>query len=618
MDNLFKRLFGAVASLMIIMLFALSCSSSGESVEVEGGDDGSSDSELLLESFVVSIAGGTTTIEAEIDNDARTVKIPGLTQGGSIISVEYTTNVTASFIPSLDNYIGNWSSSFTATLVGAGLTAVYTISLSDYDRGSNNILIVDPANVKQQVLFIGTDMERSQNSMVKASNAQQVAQWCFGDIDFNYCRVSYDRAQEEVEGTPTFDFYDNTLEAMSIIKGVNPNIKWWATLKSDYDGYGTESNLPDWITNGVVNVMVPTTSGYYFYKDKYAKFLYDYLKYFADKGQRIDYMSTGKEWGTFIDIEVAQYVIEYLNEELPKVGIEPPKFSDPSAYGLSSAVTWVNTANTMGIGHLYWGFCSHNYPHTSYNFENLVAAADNLAAVQTNSDGENNFWVIDSETGGGTMGAYSGVDADSEMTSTMLNAFMEKCEFFADGYNGELIFEIFSRNKTSESRAVYFSSNSEATTEAVRLSNYYALKSHGNYFQDGMYYIMAIAENMKDDIYTMQFANEDQMYVAVVNLGETAIDNMLIDLNSKVYNGAVEQHVMDEQTVKVNGDIDGYMVEGKYLSSGQIEVTIPAVSVNFFKIDLEKSDVEDDDTESEDSNKDVTLDDLTSGGDISL
>lgn len=45
---------------------------------------------------------------------------------------------------------------------------------------------------KQKILFIGGDMERSQSFMQKAKDPLLVAKWCFSDIPFEVCRVSYE------------------------------------------------------------------------------------------------------------------------------------------------------------------------------------------------------------------------------------------------------------------------------------------------------------------------------------------------------------------------------------------------------------------------------------------
>ncbi|MFR9578459.1 MAG: hypothetical protein SNG45_06385, partial [Rikenellaceae bacterium] len=231
----------------------------------------------------------------------------------------------------------------------------------------------------------------------------------------------------------------------------------------------------------------------------------------------------------------------------------------------------------------YYGFCTHNYNNNgTFNYQDMVNKAN--AITTPNIYGNTQYYSFASETGCGTMGPNHGVDADSPM-SNLLNGFRHKCEIFADGMHGELIFEIFSREKANESRAVYFSRTNGYVGE--RLSHYYALQSHGNFFQDGMYYLGAKRVGLNHDIHTMQFANESQMYVAVVNQNKKAVKKFRLSLADDSYNGSVRHHVMSEQRVKVEGDLDGEYFD-RQLKGGVLEVTLPAQSISFFRIDLTK------------------------------
>ncbi|MCG8698722.1 MAG: RICIN domain-containing protein [Bacteroidales bacterium] len=50
-------------------------------------------------------------------------------------------------------------------------------------------------DLKQKIDMIGGDIERSQNFISNAANAEEVLGWCFEDINFNVCRVSYNKKQ---------------------------------------------------------------------------------------------------------------------------------------------------------------------------------------------------------------------------------------------------------------------------------------------------------------------------------------------------------------------------------------------------------------------------------------
>ncbi len=535
---------------------------------------------LTLDSFTVSIVGGDS-VEGVIDNEERTIALPGVANGNYISSADFTANLeNATFYPSMESKIGKWEKEFNATLLAGGKGAQYTITLPDYDRGDNNILVVDPTDTKQEILFIGADMERSQHSLWKAANAQEMADWCFKDIAFPVLRVSYDKQQEMVEGEKNFAFYDSCLKTMKLIENSNPNIKYWATLKSDYNGYDKENNYPDWISNYSTKSLNIA---------KYAKFLVDYLEYFHQQGHTISYMSTSKEYTQVNNAERTKQVIEAMIPDLEARGVPVPLFNDASTWSVAQGADFVNDVVKNNFANYYWGFCTHNYQSgdgdRTYKYENFTSAINKANNAQPKTNGEK-YYAIASETGAGTMGPNKGVDADSDM-ETLLGGYREKCEIFADGMHGELIFEIFSRGVSGESRAVYCNYNS-ADKLGKRLSHYYALKSHGNFCKPGMKYLGATQQNMRDDIYTMQFANDEYLYLCVINSSAYEIESFLIDLYDTAYNGDIEYHVMDKQTVKIDGDLDGNYYTGK-LKNGTFDVEIPAMSISFYNIKLDKT-----------------------------
>ncbi|MFI3304364.1 MAG: hypothetical protein SNF68_04565 [Rikenellaceae bacterium] len=463
-------------------------------------------------------------------------------------------------------------------------------------------LIVDPNDTKQQVLFIGTDMERSQDHLSRAKNKEQIAEWCFKDIDFNVCRISYDKLQEMEEGVNKCEeFYANCVEAMQLIRKANPKVEFWGTLKSDYYGYGNppQNNLPQWICDYEYVINNERNSGsergvgskevkgkavvHSLDTKKYANFLADFLEHFHSKGLTIKYLSTGKEWTQFLSAERTKEIIEHLIPELESRQVPLPLLVDASTWSTEQGARWVDSVTKLGFESYYYGFCTHNYNNNgTFNYQDMVNKAN--AITTPNIYGNTQYYSFASETGCGTMGPNHGVDADSPM-SNLLNGFRHKCEIFADGMHGELIFEIFSREKANESRAVYFSRTNGYVGE--RLSHYYALQSHGNFFQDGMYYLGAKRVGLNHDIHTMQFANESQMYVAVVNQNKKAVKKFRLSLADDSYNGSVRHHVMSEQRVKVEGDLDGEYFD-RQLKGGVLEVTLPAQSISFFRIDLTK------------------------------
>ncbi len=461
-------------------------------------------------------------------------------------------------------------------------------------------LTVDPTNTKQQVLFIGTDMERSQDNLSNARNKEQIAEWCFKDIDFNVCRISYDKHQEMREGENRCEeYYENCVEAMQLIRKANPKVEFWGTLKSDYYGYGNppENNLPQWICDYEYIIDDKVNSGsergvgskevkgkavvHSLDTKKYAGFLADFLEHFHSKGLALKYLSTGKEWTQFLTAERTKEIIEYLIPELESRNVPLPYLVDASTWSTAQGANWVDSVTRLGFERYYYGFCTHNYnSNGEFNYQDMVNRAN--AITTPNIYGNTKYYSIASETGSATMGPNRGIDSATSM-DTLLGGFRHKCEIFADGMHGELIFEIFSREIANESRSVYFSKYTEFVGQ--RLSHYYALQSHGNFFVDGMYYLGAERNNLHNDLHTMQFANEDQMYVAVINQSKKAVKGFTLTLNDESQNGAVRHHVMSEQVVKKEGDLDGEYFDHQ-LTNGTLIVDLPAMSISFFKIEL--------------------------------
>ncbi|MEI6865034.1 T9SS type A sorting domain-containing protein [Flavicella sp.] len=57
-------------------------------------------------------------------------------------------------------------------------------------------IIVNDGSLKQKITFMGADFERSQNFVQKATNPNELLDWAFNDIEFNLCRVAYDKIQK--------------------------------------------------------------------------------------------------------------------------------------------------------------------------------------------------------------------------------------------------------------------------------------------------------------------------------------------------------------------------------------------------------------------------------------
>ncbi len=592
---------------ILLMLFVVACGEDGATTdsdntldeEVEQEQEEEYVSDLRIENFIVSLSTGERFL-ADVDNESRVINVSNVASSSLIDDFDFDSNITAFFANPASTILEEWTFGYRSTIsFWDTVTFVeYEINLLDYNRGEDNIVkidLADPDNVKQEILFVGGDMERCQSYLQSITNKEEVVRWLFEDIDFNMCRVSYDKQQEMTLDVKNHEsFYANCVKSMQLIREVNPEVEFWATMKSDYAGYSGQSNLPDWICD-----YDPTT---YFYCDLYAGFLADYLEHFHEKGLTIKYLSTNKEWGV-ITSERAKETIDYLIPILEERGIPIPLLCDVGAWSTSAGEAWVNNAVLNGFEDYYWGFCTHNYGSGSgdtqtFNYEKMVSAA---AAITKTKRADlmtpwaepidTPYYCIASESGGSVMDggdpATYGNEIGIDYRDNQLDAWRDKCEFYADGMNGELIFELWTRGSSYShaNRAVYINGSDP---HGRRMCSYYSIQSHANFLQDGMHYLGAEHINITmNDIHfhTMQFANDEQLYVCVVNLEEETIENLLITLNDESLYGSVRRHVMDEQTITVDG-----ISHGKYydtaLFEGELEIDIPATSITFLKIDL--------------------------------
>lgn len=71
--------------------------------------------------------------------------------------------------------------------------ASFAVRVGVCDSPESYTLRINPHKFKQKIIFIGGDMERSQDFLQQAVNPKQVGTWCFGDVHFDICRVSYDK-----------------------------------------------------------------------------------------------------------------------------------------------------------------------------------------------------------------------------------------------------------------------------------------------------------------------------------------------------------------------------------------------------------------------------------------
>lgn len=534
--------------LILGMFLSIGCSSSEPSGEnlIQGE---------LIKSFSVTVEGGVTN--GIIDNTGKTITLNGISNGNQITDVDVVLSDGVSIFPDPVSFIGNWDAEEKIQIKYGDISLTYTIILADYNKKSN-IIYVNPMSKRQKIEFVGGDMERSQSFMQKASDPQAVANWCFKDIPFDICRVSYDKKQEETEGQKNMSFYDDAIRSMKNLKIANPDIKFWATMKSDYNGYNDQNNLPDWICD-----YSPTTR---FDCDKYAVFLADYLEHMEDNGVRISYLATSKEWVGVITAERAKKIIEKLNSECENRNIKKPLYVDPASWGISQGVEFIKSASSIGSLELYYGFSTHNL--NGNESEKLI-----YEKFVTEANKYGKFAFAD-ETSTGAGGRTNG-EEPTDLTG-LIEAYMEKAEFYKDGIQGELFFEIFSRGVNAETRSVYFTNGGTPK----RMRSYYVMKSFVEGICGGTHYVEPTHTSVDSCIKSMAFVDEEKAFLVVLNNGEDIVKNLGVSLVGEYPKANVEKMVCYD----INEPIEGSEINNVEFFNNTLMTDVPAKSLTFITI----------------------------------
>lgn len=514
-------------------------------------------SEPLLHNFTVWI--GEQKVEALVNNDTRQIVINGVTDGNKITDVEYTLGVGTELYPKPQYYLNNWGKEISFVARAAGMTSVtYTVQLKDYEKPLKNAFKVWLGDRKQQLILMGGDMERSQFFLQKAANPEEVARWCFQDINFGVCRVSYDKKQELEEGQKDFNFYADAVKSMQLLRKVNPGIQFWATMKSDYNGFNNENNLPDWICD-----YKPTTR---FDCAKYAVFLADYLAYMQQNGVGIKYLAIAKEWTGVVNASRAKEIITKLNVECVTRGITKPLYVDPASWGITQGADFIKSAAEIGSMDLYYGFSTHNLNTNEldqYLYEKFVAEARKYQK-----------YAFADETATGAGGRTTG--EEPETLDQLLDAYGEKAEFYKDGIQGELFFEPFSRGVNAETRSIYFKKDGPAK----RMRSYYVMKTFVNAIADGKYYLTVHPYEVGPNVSAMAFVDDEELVFCLVNRNDSNLKDISVLWEGALMTGKVEQTVFE-----VSLPIDGQKSELD-IKDNSLLINLLAKSITFLKIKL--------------------------------
>ncbi|WP_405563453.1 T9SS type A sorting domain-containing protein [Polaribacter sp. Asnod6-C07] len=439
-------------------------------------------------------------------------------------------------------------------------------------------IIINTSDYKQTIDIIGGDMERSSKVVqFTVKNKEDVIQWGFGDIKYNYCRVQFDKNQESTEGTKNWAFYDRQIATMQEVKAVNPNIKFWATLKSDYDGYGSNSNMPDWI---VKNFNASNPSQAIVDTDKWAVFLADYLEYMEANNVPIHTLSTVKEWNGYINAEKSRDIILKLKDECAARNITMPLINDSASWSMAAGRGFMNGVNNLGTKDLYGGFSNHEY---ASNDTPEVEWPQNVAIA--NAMGKK-LYQDETITGAGTL--------DGE--EPPIFRYAQRAVLYQSGVSGEIMFEIWSRGTNSEIRSIYWKWGGTAQ----RLMGYYIAKHFTNNVLDSKY-ITSTSENVIGGEYSatqyggvtkMAFRKGNKVILWVMNFTSPSLatvdyPSFKINLLNSFIDGNVEHKYWNSGSVSAGTvNIEGADATFTPTSSTSFDAELKENSINVFTFNV--------------------------------
>jgi len=442
---------------------------------------------------------------------------------------------------------------------------IFVLSISTFFADAKEHPTINILDNKQTINMIGGDMERSAAFLLKSTNPKEIANWVYKDIDLKVCRVSYDKKQELVEGEKTLEFYDNAIKAMQYVKNARPSVKFWGTLKSDYDGYGAENNLPDWIYKEYVDKDYNPDN---LDTNKYACFLADYLKYHQDHKVPISYLSVTKEWGQVVTAEKEKETIEKLKDLLLNNNnykkIKVPLFIGPASWGVGGGQKFLETVKEKNWSNLYYGFSTHDYDKPKI---------DSWKSFVDTSHSMNRFaWNDESNLGAG--GRFNG---NEPPISSTIDAYLKKTTFYRAGLDGEVLFENWSRGLSVETRSIYFIENQPGK----RLRGYYISKLFGNHIYNWTYFDSSL--NQLNDVDTMVFRHKNRLILWVLNKSENKYNNIEVISNKINFDPNIKVHQRYwTETTKIEGKTKSF-----YPHKNHFKISVPQKSISAFLLKLQ-------------------------------
>lgn len=366
-------------------------------------------------------------------------------------------------------------------------------------------------------------------------------------------------------------YYENAVQAMKWIKEANPDIKFLATMKSDYNGFRQDNhnNLPISIYDySCIESRNKTCLDWRgdrsFDTDKYGVFLADYVEHMYNNGVPISYLSTAKEWTQVVSAQRSHDTYVKLVSECNARGIPVPEIIGPATWSLSQGIAYTQDVISLGYQDEYHSLSSHNLNNQPHLYDDFVAAAGAAGKIGWND-----------ETGYGAGGRTSGVDPD---ISFLINVYLEKIDYYEQGLYGECFFEITSRGINSETRAVYF----RAGETGERKRSYYVMKEFANNVI-GKNYVPSSVTTIPD-VHTMAFQDDKELTIIAINNSDETYDSVPFNLSGANIKESIK--VMEWTNSTVEGEKS--KISDSITTTG-FKTSLKSKSMNIFKLKYYKT-----------------------------
>ena len=447
------------------------------------------------------------------------------------------------------------------------------IEISGFVLNTPTPLAVVNSSKKQLIEVMGGDMERSSDFIQKANNTQEILEWFINDIDYNYFRVRYDKKQELTEGVKNWSFYNNQVITMKTIRQLNPNIKFLATMRSDYNGFKTENhnNLPVFIYNYECTAedsngnCISTTGDRSFDTDKYGVFLADYIEFMYNEGVPIDFIATAKEWQSVVTFQRSHDTYIKMSSELVNRGIPIPKVIGPATWDINSGINYVNNVIDNNYTDEYESFSTHDLGNTPQLWGDFVNVANNGGKI-----------AFDDESGTAAGGRTSGVEPTD--LDELLQAYHEKSLMYNAGIKGEIFFEIWSRGVNTETRSVYFTNGQNGK----RMRSYYVMKDFANSAVNKHYCKSTIA--FAPNVSSMVFRDDFVVSLWLINESNNAYNDVYLEIPNETMYGSIRQRFWNDP---LQSEPFEASLTNSNNGSSSVLVNLSPKSINYFTIAID-------------------------------